>query len=233
VRREVKASLDEPLLLEMLRGERAFLEDCVRAVDDGLVSAEKALDYPPAPSVTGIGVIDRLLHRLRGGRWTKRDSAEQLRLHTVLIEAAKQSADAPRVRAADIAAFREGLSSRVKRDTQSYDSWLIAERRSRALLLATDAALANELFRRDRGRWPETAEELVAAKLLAAVPIDPFDGQPLWLRRLPDGLVIYSVGPDLADDGGDVGSDLAIRANSKDVGVRLWDPASRRLAPAP
>jgi hypothetical protein len=33
---------------------------------------------------------------------------------------------------------------------------------------------------------------------------DPFTGQPLLMKRLPDGWVIYSVGKDLNDDGGQV-----------------------------
>jgi tetratricopeptide (TPR) repeat protein len=33
---------------------------------------------------------------------------------------------------------------------------------------------------------------------------DPFTGQPLWMKKLPDGWVIYSVGKDLKDDGGKV-----------------------------
>ena len=33
---------------------------------------------------------------------------------------------------------------------------------------------------------------------------DPFTGQPPLIKRLPDGWVIYSVGKDLKDDGGNV-----------------------------
>jgi hypothetical protein len=63
------------------------------------------------------------------------------------------------------------------------------------------------------------------------VPADPFDGQPLRLKKLDDGLVIYSVGPDLADDGGEVRADQQVGGQPKDVGVRLWDPACRRQPP--
>ncbi len=34
--------------------------------------------------------------------------------------------------------------------------------------------------------------------------IDPFTGQPLLMKKLPEGWIIYSVGPDLKDDGGKV-----------------------------
>lgn len=37
---------------------------------------------------------------------------------------------------------------------------------------------------------------------LPAIPEDPFDEQPLRYRRLPQGFLVYSIGPDFADDGG-------------------------------
>jgi hypothetical protein len=64
------------------------------------------------------------------------------------------------------------------------------------------AALAAERYRVATGNWPETLEALTP-EYLDAVPEDPFDGQPLRYLREPTRLVIYSVGPDLADDGGE------------------------------
>jgi hypothetical protein len=37
---------------------------------------------------------------------------------------------------------------------------------------------------------------------LNAVLTDPFDGQPLRYRNQGTGYVLYSIGPDLKDDGG-------------------------------
>lgn len=37
--------------------------------------------------------------------------------------------------------------------------------------------------------------------------IDPFNGQPLRLKQTPQGMIVYSVGPDLVDDGGLAGTD--------------------------
>ena len=51
------------------------------------------------------------------------------------------------------------------------------------------------------------------------------------MRRLPDGLVIYSVGQDLSDDGGEVRVDLKDGGQPKDVGIRLWDVPHRRQSP--
>ena len=63
------------------------------------------------------------------------------------------------------------------------------------------AALAVESFRNETGRPPESLEEL-APKFFKEVPEDPFTGLELKYRRTERGYVIYSVGPDRADNGG-------------------------------
>jgi hypothetical protein len=68
------------------------------------------------------------------------------------------------------------------------------------LRLAT-TALAVERFRLAHGKLPEKLDELVP-QFLSAVPLDPFDGQPLRYHRLNKGYVIYSIGDDCHDDGG-------------------------------
>jgi hypothetical protein len=61
------------------------------------------------------------------------------------------------------------------------------------------------------------------------VPRDPFDLGPLKLAGRPDGVVIYSVGPDGKDDGGAVWQ--AGNRTGSDLGVRLWDVDRRRQSP--
>ena len=91
------------------------------------------------------------------------------------------------------------------------------------------AALAAARFRQARGRWPTTLDELVP-EYLAAVPRDPCDLRPLRLARRPDGIVIYGVGRNGTDDGGDVGGGPS---KARDVGLRLWDVAQRRQPSLP
>jgi hypothetical protein len=105
------------------------------------------------------------------------------------------------------------------------------EMRTQAALACTTVALAAERFRRDRGLWPGSLAELVPA-YLGAMPRDPFDGLPLRFRRTADGLVIYSIGPDGTDDGGNLTRTLP-PANGTDLGIRLWDPERRRQPPPP
>jgi hypothetical protein len=63
-------------------------------------------------------------------------------------------------------------------------------------------ALAACRYRAAHERLPDKAEDLLP-EYLPAVPTDPFDGKPLkWKRADGGGLVLYSIGPDMTDDGG-------------------------------
>ena len=56
--------------------------------------------------------------------------------------------------------------------------------------------------------------------LPAETTIDPFNGEPLHVKRLPQGWLVYSVGRDLKDDGGDL-------EHYRDVGVGPPHPTHR------
>ena len=68
----------------------------------------------------------------------------------------------------------------------------------------TVAAIALQRCRLRHGQWPETLNDMVP-EFLAELPRDWMDGQPLRYRRNPnDTFILYSVGEDLRDDGGDL-----------------------------
>jgi hypothetical protein len=92
--------------------------------------------------------------------------------------------------------------------------------------------VAAERYRKEHGRWPENMAALVTAGLLKEVPTDPFDGQPLRWRRLPKGIVVYSVGPDGKDNGGNINRANPVAVGT-DLGFQLWDVAHRRQPPRP
>jgi hypothetical protein len=87
------------------------------------------------------------------------------------------------------------------------------------------AALAAERFRLREGRFPGSLEELVP-EYLESVPIDPFDGGPLRLAIVEQGIVIYSIAENKMDDGGVVERKVK-RGPSPDVGFRLVLPEQR------
>lgn len=66
-------------------------------------------------------------------------------------------------------------------------------------LRATRVVLALRAFHMSQGRNPQSLVELLP-DYLEAIPLDDFDGEPL--RYSPTRKVIYSIGPDLTDDGG-------------------------------
>jgi len=62
-------------------------------------------------------------------------------------------------------------------------------------------AAAIERYRLDQGAPPDQLETLVPG-YLDTVPPDPYDEQPLRYRREGEGYVVYSIGDNLADEGG-------------------------------
>ena len=91
------------------------------------------------------------------------------------------------------------------------------------------AAIGAERYRLRHGHWPDSLAAL-APEFAPVVAADPFDGEPLRYRRLPDGVVIYTVGPDLTDNGGNLSAAIP-PADGTDIGFRLWDVPKRGQAP--
>jgi hypothetical protein len=83
-------------------------------------------------------------------------------------------------------------------------------------------AIALEMHRRRTGAWPESLEELVPS-LLPSMPVDRFDGKPMRYVLLDTGPVVYSVGANLADDGG-----VAPLGRHKEA--RHWRPGTATAA---
>lgn len=78
--------------------------------------------------------------------------------------------------------------------------------RAEFLMDACRVALAMEAYRRQHSVYPNELDDLVP-ELLSAVPVDPFDGRLIRYRTTPHGYVLYSVGDDLRDDGGQMQQD--------------------------
>ena len=80
---------------------------------------------------------------------------------------------------------------------------LTTQARCIAQLRAARAALALERMRLTKGELPDPTK--------VALPTDPFTGQPLRFKKQGDGYVIYSVGENGVDDGGDERKDITFR----------------------
>jgi hypothetical protein len=87
-------------------------------------------------------------------------------------------------------------------------------------------ALATERYRMRYSHWPDTLDALVP-EFLDEPPVDPFDEKPLRYLRDEEGVIVYSVGEDGVDDGGEVRRQSGSRIAAPDVGFRFFDPELR------
>ena len=67
-------------------------------------------------------------------------------------------------------------------------------------MTATQLLLALKIYQIRHNKLPESLSELVP-EFFPQIPLDDFDGKPF--RYLPGKKLIYSVGPDLKDSGGE------------------------------
>jgi len=82
-----------------------------------------------------------------------------------------------------------------------------ADARTHADCRITDVFIAVERFRRNHDRQPPPSLEALVPDFLPELPIDPFDGLPLRFRLDSTDVVIYSIGSDRKDNGGQVEND--------------------------
>ncbi len=154
------------------------------------------------------------------------DRLENLRRYRELMQAALLPSDERNAQfmAIDAAWQADPRTNRLLEDPRRL---VLSQEKWEGELCSTIVALVVERYRLQNGSWPELLSVLVP-KFLPAVPLDPIDGKPLRYRRLVDGVVIYSVGSDGIDNGGNIELAGPLMRAGTDAGFRLWDPAKRR-----
>jgi len=80
---------------------------------------------------------------------------------------------------------------------------------------ATVTILAALRYKQNVGNYPQGLNELINAGYLKELPMDAFSGRPLVYKRTDDNFILYSVGLNFTDDGGESGKDTKGR-------VRKW-----------
>jgi ABC-type transport system involved in multi-copper enzyme maturation permease subunit len=218
-----------PGLLIGARGDRFMMDGLMSRIQSGEVSWSQVMRFYVGPGQRdGDKVVEPLRFSLTPGA-EKSSRAALLRFQNRFLEAAALPAEEQRPAFQRLEAERAELPWLARQFAVAPGRAADNSLRNKAALRCAAAALAAERFRLRHGRWPEGLDELVPDDL-ARVPPDPFDAAPMRFRRLDDGLVVYSVGPDGVDDGGTLarGQD---DAGGKDVGFRLWDVARRRQEP--
>jgi hypothetical protein len=84
---------------------------------------------------------------------------------------------------------------------KAFSRFITINIRGIAQLRAARVGLAIQRYRLATDKLPDTLDDLVPT-YLDAVPKDPFDGSEFRYKKLESGFVVYSVGEDKIDDGG-------------------------------
>jgi hypothetical protein len=223
------------LMLGALRGERALVHRMLEAYADGQLSLQQAL------STSGKQEKETAWNSMVGYfgyPFMRRGHADYLRRMTELIESAKLPAPEQQERGKEIEQQLVELKRSGDRSVilsglflPAVQKVLDAGHRQQAVLRCAATALAAERYRQEKGNWPGTLDTLVPT-YLKEVPTDPYDGKPLRLRRTDDGIIVYSIGPDQADDGGTLNRENPV-APGADLGFQLWDAGQRGRKPVP
>jgi hypothetical protein len=208
-----------PLLLVMVRGERACLDRTMQYLETS--DPEK---------------VSQILQQLSGSREEegsgvplspceiKIQRAALLRYMTQGVEIAKLPTQQQRSRFAQPSLVRLLAPAVVKVADHFH--------RCQAQLRCAFAALAVERYRlAHKGRWPGGLAALVP-RYLGQVPTDPYDGAPLRFRPTGDGVVVYSPGPNGKNKDGWINPDKPGNAGT-DTAFRLWKVANRRQPAKP
>jgi len=67
----------------------------------------------------------------------------------------------------------------------------------------------------DKGLYPEDLQELVTAGYLSRLPVDPYSDKPLIYKKTDKDFILYSIGRNFTDDGGEV-------VRREDGRIRKW-----------
>jgi len=220
---------EEPLLLYAALGERASSDVLIFNLQSGAIEHRDFVGKDDEESTLGrLGwwgyrvrlSADRAQILRQGNQWVefaRKPIEEQVRARSTLR--VPEIDEKHKVAAILIAMSDSGLTTLARAQWRS-----VAEMRCAAV------GIACERFRLKHGRWPEALAKL-APDYLPAVPLDPFDGKPLKMKSLADGVVIYSIGADGDDNGGVLRRDSNIYG--RDEGFRLWNVKDRRVPPPP
>jgi ABC-type Na+ efflux pump permease subunit len=228
----------DSVLLTAARSDRAVCDRFLGAIGTGDVTW-KGIPIADGPYGLHLSFLDRLF--LVTGISLAHERAALLDFMTEYVEVAKLPPEQQHPRFADLAGragelpmMARSLAARLFSKDGSWGSWLARNIQARrAWMRSAIAAMAAERYRRQEGCWPEALDALVPT-FLAEVPMDPYDGKPLRYRRLPDGVVIYALGPAGRDHGGKLQPKVFApdkKSAGLNVGVRLWDVAQRRQVP--
>lgn len=210
--------IDATFFLQALRGERGDLDRMLVGVQRGKVKIT---------AIRGGGswddwLLDAFPSMVGRGR------AEHLRLSSQAVAAARLPVEQQGEAFDKVVAAGRASKTVVARTLMGSVAKVAQENHcGQANLRCALVGVALERYRLNHVKWPASLSALVTDGLLVAVPLDPFDGQPLRYKLVQDGVIVYSVGLDGVDNGGAIDRDNPNQPGT-DLGFRLWSTAFRR-----
>ncbi|MCI0705442.1 MAG: hypothetical protein L0241_30650 [Planctomycetia bacterium] len=222
---ELQAALadtaEEPLLLHALRAERAVYDHLFEGLLNGSIPFKHALMKP---------MDTEWEKRYRARLPTER--AHTLRMMTRRVELARLPVHEQPARLAELPPPPDDgefpIAAGVLRFTTIFTQHWLGTAEARCAVIG----IACERFRQKHDRWPNDLTVLVPA-ILPAIPLDPFDGQPLRFAKSKEGVVVYSVGkrprPEY-DPNPTIPPGLP---EGVELGFQLWNLDQRRQPPDP
>ena len=216
-----------PYTRQSTRGERAFVHRMFEIIDTGEIT------IPPG-AVAGAGLPTTGNNILVWGVTLNLPTDHAYSLNTLNqhVEASKLPPEQQLVALKAIALpprndIRYVMTSNL---LPALHKCLEAAFRTKGKLTATAVGVACERYRQKFGQWPVSLD-VIPKDILSEIPNDPFTGKHILYKRLPTSIKVYSVGPNLIDDGGLLDNEVP-GTLGKDFGIRIYDPGLRRQ-PAP
>jgi hypothetical protein len=217
LRHLLEEEAERPILLTVLRGERAYEFESYNRKLAGTANG-------PTPDAGWLENTGKSVDLWASAGWIVENQAADLELMNELVALARLPTDEqyPKFREwqAKVAALndsfvpgRYGLAAdhlgEARRMVEKHFERL-AELRCAVVMLAL------EEYRTTKGDWPPSLEALVP-DYLAKVPLSPFDGKPLRLHRIDGG---WSVSTSDATDGSGIGFRIGDEGRRREPFVR-------------
>jgi len=100
--------------------------------------------------------------------------------------------------------------------------------RNKTEVFATVTLLALLRYEKDNGSYPNDLQQLITAGYLRQLPMDSYSGKPLVYRKTDNDFILYSVGPNFTDEGGQYSRDSKGRIkNWRDNGDAVFWPVPK------
>jgi hypothetical protein len=222
--RQFEDEAAQRLFLFGVRGERAGYHHMMELIESGQMKASMFFQATTVPTAK----IEAWFEDRNAEALLRKSHAPHVRVMTKIVEIAKLPVEE---QPSKLKAYLHSIDNdsdlpiQVRLLRPSMEKFGESFWRFQALIRCAIVGIATERYRLTHKQWPDSLKSLVP-DFLAKVPLDPFDAKPLRYRRLENGVLIYSIGPDEKDDGGKV--DRQNPRESPDIGFQLWDVNRRR-----